>query len=612
MSKDAIFVSEKLPVTPVKYRLAQDYFYAGHHPINPVLQSCGLIEYERGAAAVGITPHGEMVLLSTTDIDDISLEHRFIKDGQFFTRIEKDLPPSQKDRTVGQDILKDGSVYLGQFVEPQTFSNGDNNYNHILGVAAWKPTPKQLVNSLLHQFSAYHRQDLLDSGILMHHNDLTWTSREMVFAARPMMQHGFLNRKKPVTNEHGEQLYTLSTLTAPGKGLDAAKLYHQNFSTSGHRRWPSIVRGLMRSAVNNISDHEEGMTIEDVQARVVERFSPTAKLLRQGGSTYTSVITQDGPEKLKGAPWAKGKLNQVFAGAVFGLNDISKTDLAVGVGLPAAIAVGGLLTEHEELGVAAMTVPATILLARFGLLWISRTRHHFDSSMFDDLVPHFWPEDTKPKNIPHQFEMIHPKVLENLRILPREELDVLSRLPSNHTGTAPAWDMLYILGMQNGPYGSQASFHKVGEQSVVLVREDEKSSGMKIEYWPLLNVAFARHAVSDHLPQTLLDTFKSAQDPIRMIEALRDDAGDIAEYRSRFIAQEEYDSRVKDMAALPSRNMYRHDECTAQYLTGYPLDEIPEGREHGEESEWVSDSKAATAAEVAAELAKAFFKGPHV
>jgi len=616
MKPAPVFISETAPIEPVGYHMAQDLFESGHHPINPILHNSGIIEYERGAAAVGITPYGEMVLLSTTDVEDMVIEHRFVKDGEYTSMSEKELDDkvSLKKRVVGEPILNDGRIYLGQFVKEEKEDGRGSNYDHLLGIAAWKPSPKQFVQNVLTTFSNYHRQDLLDSGILMQHSALNWTSQEMVFVAKPMAHKNVLGVEVPTRNADGEQLYCLHTLVAPGKGLNASKLYYKNFPLREGKEEFSLSRPIMRPLVSLLMEKDRGLTMAQIDARIQRRFSPTVKLLRQGKSHFAYKINGDGDERIHGWQRAKGFLNSMFSHAVFGLNDISKLDVAVGVGLPAVIAIGGVLTEQEDgFTLAAAATPTVIVLARFAFLWFTRSNHHFESTAFNDLIHNFWPDGVKTKNIPQQFEMVHHGVIRNLRILPRNELNRLMRIPSNYSEEVPSWDVLYTIGMQNGPYGSRADFHKIGNQWVVRVREDMKNSGMTIEYWPQLDVAFSKDATSSALPKPLLNKFRQSADPIQMIEAERDENDNIVRYNCQFISQEDYNSKIADLQQRPARDIYRSVEKTGALLTGYPRKEIVD-KNHGEhaENEWAADSKAATFAEIVVEVSKFILRGPKI
>lgn len=592
MAAEVPFVTETMNPESISYRMMQDLFHIGHHPINANIRPNGLIEYERGAAAVGITPHNEMILLSTTDIDDMEIIHRMkTADGRIrqcshsaFTRQYKTAPQPR-------DVLPDGSTYIGQFIKHKINADGDENYSHILGIAAWEPTPRQLVHSLLHEFSAYHRQDLLESGILMHHDPLVWTSKEMVFVAQPQIKRGESGEPEPVLNDKGDPLYTMSTLMAPRKGWDATKLYNRLYGKSRQGIFKRLPNALLRGMMRAVRTTKKDMTMAEIEAHVQENFAPLAKHMRQGGSPY------------------KGRIRRAFATAVFGMDGISRMDMLVGVALPGSIALGGVLTEHEGLTISALAVPFAILAARFGFLWAVRANHNFDKKMFEDLVHRFWNEGVKRKNLPQQFEMVRPDVLQRLRILPRDELDAMSRVPTNKVSAGPGWDILYLLGTQNGPYGSHSSAYKVGEQWVIRVDEDAGTSGLIIEYWPMQNIAFAKDPLSDHLPQRLINAFTSAEHPIRAIRAVHGANGRITDYESEFISHEQYRQMTETLAAQPSRSLYRGQECSPELLRGYPLAE-PKRRHDGlgEESEWAQDSKAASLAEFIAEVAKFVFR----
>ncbi|HNS45276.1 MAG TPA: hypothetical protein PKH37_08620, partial [Alphaproteobacteria bacterium] len=311
---DAVFISEmQSEPHSGSYRFIKDLHHAGHHPINPLIRHNGLIEYERGAACIGITPHEELVLLSTTDRDDMELEHRFgwKSDGTTTARSEAEMSAllSLDKLVVGQDILKDGSVYLGRFIKQKSYgSDGDTNYDHMLGVAAWKPTPKNLLHTILDLFSQHHRQDLLDSGTLMHHDPLIWTSKEMVFAARPATMRGFYNNIVHVTNNKGESLYNLHTLTSPRKGWDSARMFHEVFTAADQKNLSRLKRPLMHMLFNGIAVKRKNMTMEEIEAHIDQTFSPTVKKLRQGACPY--ALESGYGEPVKGIRWIKGKLKQ--------------------------------------------------------------------------------------------------------------------------------------------------------------------------------------------------------------------------------------------------------------------------------------------------------------
>ncbi len=271
-------------------------------------------------AAVGVTPYGEMVLMSTTDRDDMTLEHRFrSREGNFTAIADADLDIPKDQRLVGQDILGNGSVYIGQFIRKHD-TRGDCNYDHILGVAAWKPTPRQLVHNILHRFSYFQRQDLLDSGMLMRHEPMLWTSKEMVFRAEPQKGWNWRGRRIHKTNAQGEKLYSLSTLIAPRKGWDAAKLYHKNIAAAKSGWLASVSHYVMRRLINSVSDIQYNLTLPQLEARVARTFAPVAKDLRAGRSPFTGFDEDDHakPEQSR-ISQLKGKLRKVFTTAVFGL-----------------------------------------------------------------------------------------------------------------------------------------------------------------------------------------------------------------------------------------------------------------------------------------------------
>lgn len=588
------FVTDNAPHASLTYRKAQDLFHAGHHPINPLLTANGIIEYERGAAAIGITPDGEMILVSTTDIDDLKLEHRFSKDGVIQSFDPEQMQFYKGPYTVDEDILHNGSKYLGQFIKYQPLKNGDDNYKHILGIAAWEPTPKQLVHSLLQQFSSFHRQDLLDSGILMRQSETLWTSKEIVFEAKPS------GRK----NEKDEDLYDLDIFMAPGKGRNAAQIYHRAFKAQPEKISQKISQVFKRAACWIVKEHQYGMTIHEIEAYAKDTFSKRAKLLRQGKSPFVYDI--DTGKRKTGFARTRGALQAAFTSAAFGLATISRTDLLVSVAFPATVALGGLLTEHEGVSLAGLLIPTTILSSRFLLLLASKSRQNFEHVKFNNLVHHFWGDGIKERNIPMQFEMIHPKVIENLRIMPGRELNLFSRVPANRITEAPGWDKLYILGTQNGPYGSHACFHQIGEQWVIRTDEEDKSSGMNIEYWVQSDTAFARNPVSEHLPQRLIDDFAANQDKIRMVKAVRDEEGNITEYVSSYINQDEYQAEVAKMTGQPGREIYHVSRLERKFFSTYPLSEkVTQQEDETEMSEFSYETRAASLAEIAAEAAKA-------
>ncbi len=208
--------------------------------------------------------------------------------------------------------------------------------------------------------------------------------------------------------------------------------------------------------------------------------------------------------------------------------------------------------------------------------------------------------------------MVRPDVLRNLRILTNEELDVFSRSPSNKAARGPSWDVLYLLGMLNGPYGSHGTPYKIGNQLVVRVDEEKKTSGLIIEYWPLLGVAFAKNPESWHLPQSLADSFTKAARPIRMICIRRNGEGPV--YDDTFLTQAEYDSEVDVLRQMPAREIYRLPEETGKFLTpDYPLPPLTADEDSPrDDSEWSQDSKAATLAEVLGKMAELGAKGIHL
>jgi hypothetical protein len=616
----ASFISEKQaePHTG-SYRLIKDLFHAGHHPTNPLMRSNGTIEYERGAACVGITPNGEIVLLSTTDRDDMELEHRFFRpsDNSTASYSEADLKniPSQQ-RAIGADAFGDGSIYLGRFIKQKPYGgNGDTNYDHILGIAAWMPTPKNLLHTILDLFSQHHRQDLLDSGLLMHHDPLVWTSKEMVYAAWPKTMRGFYGDTVQITRK-GEGLYTLYTLTSPRKGWNSAKMFHEVFTDVDQKNMSRIKRPFMHLLFNSIAVKQKDMTMSEIKDHIGETFGPTVKKLRQGFCPYT--LENGHGDSTKGFRWAKGKLKQAFASVAFAVHDISKRDMLTTVVLPSAAAFGvSALTESGKLAALAMA-PALLMGVRLGLLLFSRSRPVFGNASFSDLIHHFWKEDVTKKNIPQQFEMVRPDVLENLRILSRREIDGMMRMPSNSPIDTPSWDTLYMMGTMNGPYGSQAGLYKIGNQWVLKTDEDQKSSGMQIEYWPLLNVAFAKNPESDHLPQSLIDGFAKSGKPICMVYANRDANGYILDYGQEYLAQEEYDLLVDVLQERPDRDIYRQPEATGKYLKGYPLEPVGQAQDPYQVSEWAKGAREGGTLEIAAELfdaaidaVKNWMNGPH-
>jgi hypothetical protein len=561
------FVTESLPPSDVEelsYHRLRDLFHAGHHPINPHFKEDGLIEYERGAACLAMTPHGEMLLLSTTDIDDLKLEHRFLNpaDQTVTAQPETNLKDvKSQDRKIGTDILGNGTQYLGQFLAEEKNGNGQTNFSHILGVAAWHPTPKQLVQDVLHSFSGFHRQDLLDSGILLRHSPTLWSSQGMVFAAKPQMVPTLIGDYQ-AHNSNGEPLYELETLTAPRKGRNAEKLYRETFVPPAH---PTVLSRLrqpfMQLAVHTITDHKKDMTLSDIEQHIEATYSPTIKHMRKGYSPFVDKATQE--PGVKGfVQKTRGQLKGIFAGAVFGLNDITKHDLALGVALPGAIALGfHAMGDHHGM-MPLIAIPTAIAAARFGMLWASRSQPVFSGNEFSNLIPNFWPEGTKKKNIPQQFEMVRPDVLSHVRVLPRHEIGSITRMPSNVVENAPAWDDLYLMGMLNGPYGSIATSHKVGQQPVVLMKEDRTTSGLNIEYWPLADTAFARNPTSSQLPQRLIDDFKNkaAERPIRMVHADRNAQGEITGYKSEFLTQGDYEQQIDHLRLQTPRAIYRQPD----------------------------------------------------
>lgn len=614
LHSSAAFMSEtSLEPATLSYQKAKDLFHAGHQPINPWVRKDGIIEYERGTACVGITPHNEMILLSASNIDDIALDHKFKNaQGEFIhlpeSALEK-IPVS--DRIPGKDILGNGTIYLGQFIREQTWANGDTNYNHILGVAAWTPTPRQLLHSILHDFSRYHRQDLLDSGILIQHSPLSWASKEMVFEAEPQLTFGFSGNRAQQTNEHGEPLYKLNTLTSPRKGWNAAKLHEDNATPSDEKGIWRLRTHFMKALVNSIVDTRDGMTMDEIKSHIEKTYSPTAKKMRQGESPYLLEDGHGDKFKTGNLSWITGKLKQVFSTAVFGLNSISRADLTTGVLLPGALAFGiPAMTEHKPLaalGVAA----AAIFMTRFSLLWLTHTRPVFETAEFSDLIHHFWPKGTGHKNIPQQFEIVRPDALRNLRILPGNEIDAMLRTPGNHASTPPAGNMLYMLGMMNEPYGSQAHVFKSGDHYVVRVDEDKKSSGLSVEYWPGLNTAFARNPASNRLPEQLVKDFQSSGKPICMISSQRCDKDKKSlKYTTKYLTQAEYDSIVKDMQRKPGNDIYRAPEKTGYMLDDYPLP-IAQKSDHVEKRKWSTGLKSLVGAETLSFAAKTLTRKFH-
>jgi hypothetical protein len=616
----ARFVTEQ-QAGPYKgsYRLIKDVFHAGHHPTNPLIRTDGVIEYERGAACIGMTPNGEIVLLSTTDRDDMELEHRFYRtSGEPMTaRSEAEMEgiPSH-ELIAGKDVLGDGSIYLGRFIKQKPYGgNGDTNYDHILGVAAWKPTPKNLLHTILDLFSQHHRQDLLDSGLLMHHDPLVWTSKEMVYAAWPKTLRGFYGDTVHVTKK-GEGLYTLYTLTSPRKGWNSARLFHEVFTAMDQKNMSGFKRPFMHLLFNSIAVKRKDMTMPEIENHIDETFSPTVKKLRQGDCPYT--LENGYGEKVTGLRWAKGKLKQTFASVAFAIHDISKRELMTTVVLPSVAAFSvSALTESGKLAALAMA-PSILLGVRLGFLLFSRSRPVFGNASFSDLIHHFWKDGVSRKNIPQQFEMVRPDVLGNLRVLPRREIDKMMRMPSNTPADTPLWDTLYMMGTMNGPYGSQASLYQIGSQWVLKTDEEKKSSGMQIEYWPLLNVAFAKNPVSDHLPQSLIDGFQKAGKPICMVYANRDKNGYVLDYGQEYLTQEEYDLIVEMLQDKPARDIYRQPEVTGKYLKDYPLEPIGQAQDPYQVSEWAKGAREGGALEVAAEILDAgidalknVLNGPH-
>lgn len=566
------FVSEKLPSETAEYVTAKNLFHAGHHPILPDLRKEGIIEYERGAAAVGITPHGEMILISTTDIDNLNLKHRFrSEEGKEFylssTEVKRDL----HDIKPGEDVLGDGSLYLGQFIERREYQGGDVNYDHILGVAAWKPTPQQLVHDILHRFSNFHRRDLLESGTLIRTAPHTWTSKEIVYQASPLTMKNWDGRVIPKRNNYGEPLFDLMEIKAPRKGWDASKLYQTTFLDEQGSVFANAKQYLLRALIPLVADHQRGLSLREIKGHLRESFSPTVKFLRKGESPFKNGEDENPSFGKK----VKGWLRHTFTAAVFGIHEISQKELALTVAAPACISIGANAMEAPGgiTSLAGITSAGAILAAHFGKLLYTRARPMFTKDDFTNLIRHFWPENTPIKKIPYQFEMVRPDVLKDLRILTKQELDRFSRIPSNKPEKAPSWDMLYLLGMQNGPYGSQSSVHKVGDHWVVLSEEDPKKSGLQIEYWPLLNVAFAKNPACYHLPQTLLDSFAKAQKPVRMVKALCNAHGETTGYESRFLTESEYLQEVEKLKSHSAPYLYRRPEPVG-CLPDYPLDPV--------------------------------------
>lgn len=603
------FVTETAAPLALHYDEARKVLMKGIHPINTVVKEDGTIRYAQGTACIITTPRQEYVMLSTPDGENTVMEHRFRRpDGSAYHLSEDQLEVPRARRQIGADILGDGSTYWGRYLKERKIGEADSSHRHMLDVAAWKGTSHYLIDELLRDFTRFHRKELLNSGILLHCDPLVWTSREIVFNAKAEKTIGKFGRIVPKVNKDGEALYTLSKLAAPRKGWHASWLYHENHSIHKRGLLSSASRIVMRSLIRAISRTERGLTMAQVEDSIARDFAPMARRLRAGDLPFAD----ENDRQPWTSAWFKGKLSTVFKTAVFGLNGITKPELFTGVGAPWLFGAGlAFSTEHELSALASAILPIPLAAMRFGSMWLDHSRRKvFDKIDFSDLAHHFWDADVNRRKLPHGFAMVRGDILPSSRVLSRREIESISRLPSNDPTTVPAWDTQALLDTLNGTYGSVGTPYKIGEQTVILMREDRVHSGLEIEYWPALGVAFAKNPRSPLLSPCLVNSFAASAKPIRMISVSRED-GLFKGYDDRFLTQEEYAATVAQLKAVPAHDPLTTVPVDAKALDAYPLG--PAGDE-GHES-WVKEMAESrdlseNFLDSLAEIAKWMLKGP--
>jgi hypothetical protein len=148
-------------------------------------------------------------------------------------------------------------------------------------------------------------------------------------------------------------------------------------------------------------------------------------------------------------------------------------------------------------------------------------------------------------------------------------------------------DILYMLGMMNGPYGSHATPYKIGKQIAVRVEENEENSGLVIEYWPAFGMAFAkmkRGHCGDHVPKSLARSFAGAQadERIRVVYADLDKENENYTYDGHFIDQVRYNELVEEMSLQETCCSKLAEEGNRKYHRSYLLPPMSSGESEGE------------------------------